>query len=62
MLEGAAFFCCIAYMMSQFWWSMATVLALLVVMLRLVSHEGQFRRWVREQRELSGLDRGDGFS
>jgi hypothetical protein len=62
MLEGAAFFCCIGYMMSQLWWSMATVLGLLAVMLFWFPTRSNFDAWVREQRELSGLNRGDGFS
>lgn len=62
MLEGAAFFCCIGYMMSQLWWSMATVLGLLAVMLVLFPTRSGFDAWVRDQRELSGLDRGGGFS
>jgi hypothetical protein len=49
-------------MMSQLWWSMATVLGLLVVMLVLFPTRSSFDAWVRDQRELSGLDRGGGFS
>ncbi len=62
MLEGAAFFCFIAYMTSQLWWSIATVLGLLVGDARLLSHAVEFDAWVRDQRELCGLDRGGGFS
>lgn len=62
MLEGAAFFNCIGYMISQLWWSMATVLGLLAVMLILFPTRSGFDAWVRDQRELSGLDRGGGFS
>jgi len=62
MLEGAAFFNCIGYMISQLWWSMATVLGLLAVMLILFPTRSGFDAWVRDQRELSGLDRGSGFS
>jgi hypothetical protein len=62
MLEMAAFFCCIGYMLSQLWWSMATVLGLLGVMLLLFPTRSGFDAWVRDQRELSALDRGGGFS
>jgi hypothetical protein len=62
MLEMAAFFNCIGYMTSQLWWSMATVLGLLAVMLLLFPTRSGFDSWVRDQRELSGLDRGGGFS
>jgi hypothetical protein len=61
-LEMAAFFNCIGYMTSQLWWSMATVLGLLAVMLILFPTRSGFDSWVRDQRELSGLDRGGGFS
>jgi hypothetical protein len=62
MLEMAAFFCCIGYMLSQLWWSMATVLGLLGVMLLLFPTRSGFDACVRDQRELSALDRGGGFS
>ncbi len=62
MLEFAAFFCGVGYITSHLWWSMATVLGLLVVMLVLFPTRSSFDAWVREQRELSGLDRGGGFS
>jgi hypothetical protein len=59
-LEMAAFFNCIGYMTSRLWWSMATVLGLLAVMLILFPMRSGFDSWVRYQRELSGLDRGGG--
>jgi hypothetical protein len=62
MLEMAAFFNCIAYMTGRLWWSLATVLGLLAVMLLLFPMRSGFDRWVRDCRELSGLDRGGGFS
>jgi hypothetical protein len=56
LLEGAAFFCCIAYMNTQLWWTLGTALGLMVILAILFPTRGRFDDWVREQRELRSLD------
>jgi hypothetical protein len=56
LLEGGAFFCCIIYMSSQLWWTLATALGLLAVMAIFFPTRGRFDDWVREERELRAFD------
>jgi hypothetical protein len=56
LLEGPAFFCCIAYMNTQLWWTLATALGLMAILAILFPTRGRFDDWVREQRELRSLD------
>jgi hypothetical protein len=54
-LEGAAFFCCIAYLSTRQWWTLGMVFMLLAVMAILFPTRGRFDNWVREQRENRSL-------
>jgi hypothetical protein len=56
LLEGAAFFCCIAYMVSRSWLALGAAFVLLVLMVVFFPTRGRFDDWVREQRELRALD------
>ncbi|HET6326049.1 MAG TPA: hypothetical protein VFG04_15335 [Planctomycetaceae bacterium] len=56
LLEGAAFFCCVAYMATHVWWTLGTALALLAVMAVFFPTRGRFDDWVREQRELRSFE------
>jgi hypothetical protein len=56
LLEGAAFFCCIAYMNTQLWWTLATALGLMAILAILFPTRGRFDDWVREQRDLRSFD------
>ncbi len=56
LLEGAAFFCCIAYMSTRLWRTLGTALALLAVMAVFFPTRGRFDDWVRQQRELGAFD------
>jgi hypothetical protein len=58
LLEGAAFFCCIAYMSTGLWWTLATALGLMAVLALFFPTRGKFDDWVREQRELGAFDTG----
>ncbi len=55
-LEGAVFFCCIAYMITSLWWTLGTALLLLAIMIAFFPTRGRFDDWVREQREIRSLD------
>jgi hypothetical protein len=55
-LDGAAFFDCVAYINTRLWWVLAIVLALLGVMALFFPTPGRFDNWVRLQRELRSLD------
>jgi hypothetical protein len=55
LLEGGAFFCCIAYMSTQLWWTLATALVLMAIIAIFFPTRGRFDDWVREQRELQSL-------
>jgi hypothetical protein len=55
-LEGAVFFCCIAYMVTALWWTLGTALLLLALMIPFFPTRGRFDDWVREQREIRSLD------
>jgi hypothetical protein len=56
LLEGGAFFCCVAYMSSRLWWTLAMALGLLSVIAIFFPTRGRFDDWVREQRELRAFD------
>jgi hypothetical protein len=56
LLEGAAFFCCIAYMSTGIWWTLATALGLMVILALFFPTRGKFDDWVREQREQGAFD------
>jgi hypothetical protein len=56
LLEGAAFFCCVAYLGSSLWWALATALVLIALMAVIFPTRGRFDDWAREQRELRSLD------
>jgi hypothetical protein len=56
LLEGAAFFCCIAYLSTRLWWSLATALVLIAMMAVVFPTRGRFDDWVRQQRELRSFD------
>ena len=56
-LEGAAFFCLVAYMSTRLWWTFATALVLVAVMAFFFPTRGGFDNWVRDQRELGGFKR-----
>jgi hypothetical protein len=56
LLEGAAFFCCIAYMSTRLWWTLGTALVLLAVMAVFFPTRSRFDDWVRQQRELGAFD------
>ena len=51
-LEGAAFFCCIAYMSTRLLWALGAALVLLVIMGIFFPTRSRFDDWVRMQREL----------
>jgi hypothetical protein len=56
LLEGAAFFCCIIYMSSRLWWTLATALFLVLVMAIVFPTRGRFDDWIRERREADAFD------
>jgi len=56
LLEGAAFFCCIAYLSTRVWWTLATALVLVAVMALFFPTRGRFDDWVRGQRERHAFD------
>ena len=56
-LEGAAFFCCIAYMVTALWWALVAALALIAVMAIFFPTRGRFDDWVSEVWELPSLNR-----
>ena len=58
LLEGGAFFCIIAYMVTHLWWALAMAFGLLAAMVVFFPMRGRFDDWVREQRELRSLDQG----
>jgi hypothetical protein len=60
LLEGGAFFCCIAYMSTQLWWTLATALVLVAIIAIFFPTRGRFDDWVREQRELQSLSNNFG--
>ena len=61
LLESAAFFGGVAYIVSGAWWILATAIGLIAVIAPLFSHAtSRFDDWVREQRELASLDQGAG--
>lgn len=60
LLEGGAFFCLVAYLVTHLWWTLVLALALLVVMGLFFPTRGRFDDWVREQRELRSLDQNAG--
>jgi hypothetical protein len=55
LLEGAAFFCCVAYMATRLWWTLGTALVLLAVMAVFFPTRSRFDDWVRERRELDAF-------
>jgi hypothetical protein len=62
LLEGAAFFCCVAYMTSRLWWTLGTALGLLAVIAIFFPTRGRFDDWVREQQDLAAFDDPAGAS
>lgn len=58
LLEGAAFFNTIAYMIEQQWWSLATVGVVVVAMLQKFPTARSLEHWVRTQSELIEMEKG----
>jgi len=56
LLESAAFFGGVAYIVSGVWWILATALALIAVIGIFFPTKSRFDEWVRGQRELASLD------
>lgn len=56
-LEAAALFCCVAFLISRIWWTLGTAFGLIVLMAVLFPTQGRFDNWAREQRELRSLNR-----
>ncbi len=60
LLESAAFFGGVAYIVSGAWWILATAIGLIAVIGLFFPTTSRFDDWVREQRELASLDQGTG--
>lgn len=52
LLEGAAFFNLVAYMLEGHWWTLAVVAALLAWMLAAFPTRTRLRRWVEDREQL----------
>ncbi len=55
LLEGAAFFCGIAYISTARWWTLAAMLLLAGIMIAFFPGRAGYDDWVREQQDLDGL-------
>ncbi len=60
LLEGGAFFCLVANVVTHLWWTLAMAFALLAVIAIFFPTRGRFDDWVRDQRELGAFDSGTG--
>jgi hypothetical protein len=56
LLEGPAFFCGIAYMVTHILWAIGLMLALVALMLVFFPTRGRLDDWTRERRELDSLE------
>lgn len=55
LLEGAAFFNVVAYLIEGHWWSFLVVTALLAWMLASFPTHGRLRQWVEDREQLKSL-------
>lgn len=59
LLEGAAFFNLIAYLLEGRWWSLAVTAALVAFMLASYPTRGRIRQWVEDREQLKTFGPGE---